>query len=175
MRAIFQKAKVILEGAEAFLCLGIPYREAKKFTGEMKDRKYVVEIREYRQRRSLDANAYCWLLLGKLSAKLGRPADELYREAIQGVGDNFDIVPIKDCAVERWVANWQHHGIGWLCENLGPSKHPGYTNVINYYGSSVYDKAQMARLIEIIVEECKEQGIETLTPEELARLREEWK
>ena len=172
MRAVFQKAKVILEGADAFLALCIPYREAKKFTGEMKDRKYVVEIHEYRQRRSLDANAYCWLLLGKLSAKLGTPADQLYREAIQGVGDNFDIVPIKDCAVERWVANWRHHGIGWLCENLGPSKHTGYTNVINYYGSSVYDKAQMARLIDIIVEECKEQDIETLTPEELAKLME---
>ena len=175
MRAIFQKAKVILEGADAFLCLGIPYREAKKFTGEMKDRKYVVEIHEYRQRRSLDANAYCWLLLGKLSAKLGIPADQLYREAIQDVGDNFYIMPIRDDAVERWVAIWQHNGIGWLCENLGPSKIEGYTNVINYYGSSVYDKAQMARLIDIIVDECREQDIETLTPEELARLREEWK
>ena len=175
MRAIFQKAKVILEGADAFLALCIPYREAKKFTGEMKDRKYVLEIHEYRQRRSLDANAYCWLLLGKLSAKLGIPADQLYREAIQDVGDNFYIMPIRDNAVERWVAIWQHNGIGWICENLGPSKIDGYTNVLNYYGSSVYDKAQMARLIDIIVDECKEQGIETLTPEELARLREEWK
>jgi hypothetical protein len=172
VRAIFQKAKVILEGAEAFLCLGIPYREAKKFTGEMKDRKYVLEIHEYRQRRSLDANAYCWLLLGKLSAKLGIPADQLYREAIQDVGDNFYIMPIRDDAVERWVAIWQHNGIGWICENLGPSKIEGYTNVLNYYGSSVYDKAQMARLIDIIVEECREQDIETLTPEELAKLME---
>lgn len=46
---------------------------------------------------------------------------------------------------------------------------------MNYYGSSVYDKAQMARLIDIVVDECKEQGIETMTPEELARLTEEWK
>lgn len=175
MRAVFEKAKVILEGAEAFLCLGIPYREAKKWTSEMKDRKYVLEIKEYRPRRSLDANAYCWLLLGKLSAKLGTPADQLYREAIQDVGDNFYIMPIRDNAVERWVAIWQHNGIGWICENLGPSKIEGYTNVLNYYGSSVYDKAQMARLIDIIVEECQEQGIETWTPEELARLREEWK
>ena len=37
-------------------------------------------------------------------------------------------------------------------------------------GSSDYDTAQMSRLIEIIVEECKTQGIETLTPEELARM-----
>lgn len=172
MRAIFQKAKVILEGADAFLCLCIPYREAKKFTGEMKDRKYVVEIKEYRPQRSLDANAYCWLLIGRLAAKIGSTPLEIYREAIRGVGDNFYIMPILDSAVERWVAIWQHNGIGWLCENLGPSKIEGYTNVINYYGSSVYDKAQMARLIDIIVEECKEQGIETLTPEELAKLME---
>lgn len=180
MRAVFSAAKVILEGADAYLALRVPYRDAQKFVGEMKPRKYVVEIKEYRPRRSLDANAYLWLLLGRLAAKLSMPdapvtPEDIYREAIRGVGDNYDITPIRDNALGHWTANWESHGPGWLCDNLGPSKHPGYTNVMNYYGSSVYDKAQMARLIDIVVDECKEQGIETMTPEELARLTEEWK
>lgn len=179
MRAIFEIAKVIMDGEIAFLCLGIPYRDAKKFVGEMKQRKYVAEIKEYREKRSLDANAYCWVLLGKLAAKLSTPKvpvtpEQVYRQAIRDVGDNYEVTPIRDEALDRWKQIWQSNGIGWICEEF-PSKIEGYTNVRNFYGSSVYDKAQMSRLIDIIVEECKLQGIETMTPVELARLTEEWK
>lgn len=175
MRAVFEIAKVIVDGETSFLCLGIPYKDAKKFVGEMRPRKYVAEIKEYRSRRSLDANAYCWALIGKLSAKLGIPAEQIYREAIQDVGDNSEIMPVKDKALDRWRMNWEKKGIGWLCDVIGPSKFKGYTNVRNIYGSSVYDTAQMNRLIDIIVQECKAQGIETMTPEEVASLMEGWK
>ena len=43
-----------------------------------------------------------------------------------------------------------------------------------YYGSSQYNTKQMSRLIDMVVEGAKELGIETLTPEELARIKEEW-
>lgn len=172
MRAVFERAKVILDGEDAYLCIGIPYREAKAFTANMKPKKYAVEIKEYRQRRSLDANAYLWTLLGKLSAALHIPPDEIYREAIRDVGGNYEVTPIRDDALEKWRSIWQGNGLGWVCEEIGPSKLPGYTNVRNFFGSSTYDTAQMSRLIEIVVRECKAQGIETLTPEELASLLE---
>lgn len=179
MRAVFEIAKVIVDGEQSFLCIGIPYRDAKKFCGEMKPRKYVAEIKEYREKRSLDANAYCWVLIGKLAAKLSTDEapvspEKVYREAIRDVGDNYEIMPVRTDALERWKAIWTRNGIGWLCEELGPSKLKGYTNVMNIYGSSVYDKSQMSRLINIIVEDCKAQGVETMTPAELARLTEEW-
>ena len=41
-------------------------------------------------------------------------------------------------------------------------------------GSSDYDTAQMSRLIEIIIQECKAQGIETMTPRELDALVSRW-
>ena len=173
MRAVFERAKVILDGEDAYLCIGIPYREAKAFVANMKPKKYAVEIKEYRQRRSLDANAYLWTLLGKLSAALHIPPEEIYREAIRDVGGNYEVTPIRDDALEKWRSIWQGNGLGWVCEEIGPSKLPGYTNVRNFYGSSAYDTAQMSRLIEIIVAECKAQGIETMTPDELARLMEE--
>ena len=172
MRAVFERAKVILDGEDAYLCIGIPYREAKAFTANMKPKKYAVEIKEYRQRRSLDANAYLWTLLGKLSAALHIPPEEIYREAIRDVGGNYEVTPIRDDALEKWRSIWQGNGLGWVCEEIGPSKLPGYTNVRNFFGSSTYDTAQMSRLIEIVVRECKAQGIETMTPEELASLLE---
>lgn len=148
--------------------------EARRFLATKKEKKYVADIKEWRERRSLDANAYCWVLLGKLSGKLGLPPEEIYRAAIRDVGDNYEVMPVRNDALERWKAIWQSNGLGWLCEEIGPSKHEGYTNVRNFYGSSAYDKSQMSRLIDNIVQDCKAQGIETLTPDELARLTEAW-
>lgn len=175
MRAVFEVAKVIVDGETAFLCLGVPYRDAKKFCGEMKPKKYVAEIKEYRERRSLDANAYCWTLIGKLAEVLGISPEEVYRTAIRDVGGNYEVMPIRNEALEHWKMVWTKNGIGWLCEEIGPSKLEGYTNVRCFYGSSCYDKAQMGRLIDIIVQDCKAAGVETLTPMELARLTEEWR
>ena len=177
MRAIFERAKDILDGEDAFLCLCIPYQAAKKFVGEMKRVKYSVEIKQYRKRRSLDANAYAWQLLGKLAAALSTQdvtysPEHVYRELIRDVGDNYEIMPVRDDALERWVQIWTSRGLGWVCEVMGPSKIKGYTNTRCFYGSSVYDTAQMSRLISIIVEECKAVGVETMTPEELGRLLE---
>lgn len=56
-----------------------------------------------------------------------------------------------------------------------PSKIPECTNVQLFYGSSAYDTAQMSRLIDNIVQECKAQGIETMPTEKLDRLKEMWK
>ena len=175
MRAEFDRAKVILDGEDAFLCLAIPYRDARKFVSEMKPKKYVAEIKEHRKKRSLDANAYAWTLIGKLAAKLSTDGvvitpDQVYREAIRDVGDNYEVIPIRDDALERWQQIWTAKGLGWVCEVIGKSKIDGYTNTRCFYGSSVYDAAQMSRLIAIIVDECKAAGVETMIPEELESL-----
>ena len=149
--------------------------EARRFLATKKEKKYVADIKEWRERRSLDANAYRGVLVGKLSGKLGLPPEEIYRAAIRDVGDNYEVMPVRNDALERWKVIWQSNGLGWLCEEIGPSKLDGYTNVRNFYGSSAYDKAQMSRLIDNIVQDCKAQGIETMTPAELERLMEEWK
>lgn len=176
MRLIFSKARWAQDDGGFWLNLRVENPvDARRFLGSMKDKKYVAEIKEHRERRSLDANARLWVLIGKLSAKLNLPPEEIYREAIRDVGDNYEVMPIRNDALERWKVIWQSNGLGWLCEEIGPSKLDGYTNVRNFYGSSAYDRAQMHRLLSNITQECKQQGIETLSPAELARLTEEWK
>lgn len=138
------------------------------------DRPYTVKFAPKRAKRSLDANAYYWVLIGKISEATGIPPKEVYRQMISDVGGNYEVVPIKDEAVERWIDIWQSNGIGWVCENLGPSKLDGYTNICNYFGSSQYDTVQMSRLIDLAVQECKQLNIDTLTPRELALLKEGW-
>lgn len=135
-----------------------------------------VEIKKFRERRSLNANAYAWVMIGKLAAKLHITPDEVYRQYIPDVADNFVIQPVREDMIERWNDIWCSDHIGRMTDDLGPCrKTEGYHNIRCYLGSSDYDTAQMSRLIELIVEDCKEQGIETLPPNELLRMTEEWK
>lgn len=137
-------------------------------------KKYDIEVVRHKEKRSLDANAYCWVLLGKLASALGIPKNEIYRELIRDIGDNYEILPIRKKAIETFCTNWENRGLGWIAERQGYSKLKGYENVVVYYGSSVYDTRQMSRLINLLVEECKEQEIETLPPEKLAAMTERW-
>lgn len=175
MKLLFDKARWMMDSEATWLMLKVNRRDATAFIDEMKGGKvYEADLKEHRKKRSLDANAYAWTLLGKLANKVGLPKEDVYRELIKDVGNNYEILPIRNDAVDKWIANWQGKGIGWVCDILGESKLDGYTNVITYYGSSTYDSLQMSKLINLIVDECKTQGIETMTPAELAMLMDGW-
>ena len=139
-----------------------------------KDRLYDLEVKEHRKKRSLDANAYCWVLINKLADVMRIPPTEVYRQAIQDISGNNEIIPIKDEAVEQFKQAWSHNGIGWLCKDMGKSKIQGYRNLMVYYGSSVYNSKQMSELIDHLVQDCKALDIETMTPDKLSLLMEEW-
>lgn len=141
---------------------------------ELKDaEKLSFKVAKFRQRRSLDANAYCWVLIGMIAEKTGVSNSEVYRAAIKEVGGNYDVVCVKSEAVEALCNGWSRNGLGWQTDTM-PSKIDGCTNVVLYYGSSTYDVAQMSRLINIIVQDCAELGIETRSPEEIESLLSSW-
>ena len=146
----------------------------KQLVDDMKGMdKLSIEIKPYRAKRSLDANAYFFVLADKLAEKLNTTKEEIYRNAIRDIGGVSETVCVKNKAVERLCEGWIRNGLGWQTETF-PSKIEGCTNVILYYGSSTYDTAQMSRLIDNIVQECKAQGIETATPNEIANLLSLW-
>lgn len=134
---------------------------------------YAVELKEHKEKRSLDANAYCWVLIGKLAAKLDQDKTDVYREFIKEIGDNYTVSCFQDEAVADIKRLWESNYYGRIAEEF-QSKIDGCTNVRLYYGSSDFDTKQMSRLIDAIVAECKENGIETATPEELERMKDEW-
>lgn len=123
-----------------------------------------VEIKKAAKKRSKDANALAWVLIDKIAAKTRIPKTEIYRNAIREIGDVSETVCVQDKAVERLCSGWQKNGLGWQTDTM-PSKLPGCTNVILYYGSSTYDSQQMSRLLDLIIQECEQQGIPTLRDE----------
>jgi hypothetical protein len=175
----FDKAFVITHDGVDYLMLSLPDRtnevHARKFVSEMKHKTHIAELKVYRVNRSHSANAYAWVLIGKLAAALNVTTTEVYRQYIREIGDNFEILSIRDEAVGKMIKIWQSIGLGWQCDNLGAdAANPGHQNLVLYYGSSTYDTKQMSNLISLIVQDCQGQGIETLTPEELAKLEQEW-
>lgn len=147
-------------------------RESLSSLEELKENKLSVEIKKYRNKRSLDANAYMWVLISKLEEKLNVSKDIIYKDAIRNIGV-YEVIPVKNEAVDRFIEAWSKNGLGWVCETT-KSKLEGYTNILAYYGSSTYNTAEMSRLIDLIVQECKQLNIETMSQSELDSLIESW-
>lgn len=80
-----------------------------------KDKQY--EVKEHKRKRSLDSNAYAWVLLGELQDKLHIKKEDIYRDLIKNIG-SYEIVPIKNEAVERFRESWSKNGIGWVTETM---------------------------------------------------------
>lgn len=136
-------------------------------------KQYVAHIK--RKGRSKDANAYMWVLCQRIAeAVRGMTKEEVYQRAVKDVGQ-FDMVPIRGDAVSTFIRHWEAGGIGCQAVDDGESpKLPGYHRVVVYHGSSGYDTREMSVLLDYIVAEAKALGIQTETPEELARMMSEW-
>ena len=157
---------------DGWLCLKVQPTEALKWLCNFKQGKDY-DIKEVRQKRSLDANAYAWVLLDKLAEALNYPKAELYRRYVKEVGGCSDVVCVKNQAVDRLRSEWSNKGLGWQTDTM-PSKIQGCTTVVLYYGSSSYDKAQMGRLIDLIVQDCTAIGIEVKPQEEIESLLQQY-
>lgn len=136
------------------------------------ENKLNLELKKYREKRSLDANAYMWFLVSKIQEKIEIAKEDIYKDAIKNIGV-YEVIPVKNEAVERFIQAWKHNGLGWICETT-KSKLEGFTNVLAYYGSSTYNTKEMSRLIELIVQECQQLNIETKSKNEIDSLLNQW-
>ena len=140
---------------------------------ELKDTDIEVTVKKYRQKRSLDANAYAWVLMDKIAAKRGISKTEVYRHAIKEIGGVSEVVCVQNKAVDMMRRIWSGKGIGWQVDVLD-SKIQGCKTLVLYYGSSEYDTKQMSALIDSLVQDAQAIGIETKAPEELQSLLEQY-
>ena len=127
---------------------------------------------KYRQKRSLDANAYAWVLMTKIanSKDIYSSKDEVYEEMLQKYGafyedeDGYITITVKNqLTCQRLMV------IGNILKTMGK-----FASYLMIKGSSEYDTVEMSHFIDRIVEEAKELGIETATPDELERMKQEW-
>ncbi len=136
----------------------------------LKDKELILEVKNRVLRRSLSQNAYMWALIQELAIKLHITKEEVYKNYIRDYGQ-YEALMIQNKAVDKFVSAWQDKGLGWVAEVIRESKVKGCSVVLAYYGSSTYDRSQMNRLLDAIIEDCKEQGISTMSESELALLK----
>ena len=132
-------------------------------------KRLTVEVTREKKRRSLDANAYLWVLLGKMAAVLQTDKDAVYIEMLSRYGVYTHVV-VKPQVAERVKQEWR------TVRELGEVTVNGKVGIQLqcYFGSSTYTTAEMATLIDGVISECKDMGIETATPAELERMKGEW-
>lgn len=160
--AAYEGGNLVLKTADA---------AARRFVFGFQAGEY--ELVKTKKRRSLDANAYAWVLVDKIASAIRLPKEEVYQNAIKGIGGVSDIVCVKDEAVVKLRQNWSKNGLGWQTETM-PSKIAGCTNVVLYYGSSSYDVKQMSALIDRLIEDARALDIETMPPDRLEALLSAW-
>ena len=134
----------------------------------LKDCDIEAEIKKYREKRSISQNAYAWSLITKIAQSVNPPMnkEEVYVDMLKryGQGGFISIQADKASDVTRAFDYYVQKGEG----EVNGKK---FLHYMVYVGSSKYNTKEMATFISGIVEEAKDLGIETLTPDEIARLR----
>lgn len=153
------------------LVLTVPLSEARKFVYSFKPGEY--DIVKARKKRSLDANAYAWVLLNKIADSVRESPENVYREALKNIPDVCEVICVQDKAVDSMKRLWLKDHIGRRIDTE-PSKIAGCTNMYIYYGSSDFDVHQMSILIDNLVQDARALGIETRPEEEINSLLEAW-
>lgn len=149
--------------------------DAGKIYDMLKDADVDVEIKKHNPKRSKDANAMCWAMCSDIGNALRPPLpkEEVYRRAIREVGE-YEPLPIREDAVETFQRRWAAKGTGWFAEVIDDSKLPGYKLVFAYYGSSTYDSATMARLIDFLVDDARQMGLSIPASKEQEEALKAW-
>lgn len=158
--------------------LMIPASHNNELAKIKNDKEYDIEIKEKRKHRSLNANNYMWRICQKIADELSKnqyiSKEDVYKKAIKDCS-HFSYVPVREDAVERYIQIWQAHGIGWIAEDAGECKSlQGYHNIMCYHGSSVYTVSEMQRLIDCLVDECHQLGIQLEDSDYIQSLVKEW-
>lgn len=135
-----------------------------------------VEAKKHRNKRSLDANAYCWVLCDKIAKELSKDGtvitkEQVYKDAILQIG-TFEPMIIELKAYDNFKRIWEKQGLGFLVQEV--SKKDKCVKVHCYYGSSTYNSKEMSLLIELIVGLAESLNIETKSQAEIDSLLESW-
>lgn len=173
MKATFSEARLEQTGTGWWVCFQVKeLAAARKFMLTKENRLYDLTIKRHREKRSLDANALYWSLLGELANAVGDTPENLYQRHIRDIG-NYETLCMRSEAVPEFSKRWTSGHLGRQVETR-ESKLDGCTTVLAYYGSSDFDKGQMSRLIDNCIQDLKAVGLDYIPEEQAALLLEEW-
>lgn len=141
---------------------------------DLKDVAVRVDIKKAARHRSLSANNYAWVLIDQIAEKTGYSVTEVYQNAIREIGGVAEYYGMREQAYESFCEIWTAGHLGRQVEIIPGSTKPGWINVKAWKGSSDFDSIQMARLIDLLIQEAEQQGIGTIPDTEVKRMVSQW-
>lgn len=132
------------------------------------DREKLFEVKEHKEKRSLNANAYAWCLITKIADTIRSDKDAVYLEMLKRYGQSEIVSVLSDIDVCGYFKYYSEFGRSTL-------NGKEFVHYRVYKGSSEFDSKEMSILIDGIISEAKELDIETLTPAEVQRLKDLWR
>ena len=140
---------------------------------KLKDDDLDVEIKKHREKRSLTANGYLWVLCRELASKMNSSMFDIYKLKLREYSTWWDEIIISD-KIFNYLKKQENeeHAEFRVVDELERKGNKVRARV--YLGSSKFDTKEMSRVIDGIIQDCKEQGIDTMPPDELERLISEW-
>lgn len=176
MKFKFTKAKWLIDYQGIWLTLQVPNNlkeQVQEFILGIKNSKdgliYECKINPHRQKRSLNANAYCWALINEMANVLRASKEEIYLNMLKRYGQS-SVVSVIEEAAGTFKKSVKY------CEEIGQAELNGkaFKHIKVYAGSSTYDSREMAILIDGVISECKDLDIETMTPGEIEKMKGAW-
>lgn len=151
-------------------------RECADLLVDLKDDNLYIKIDKIRNKRSLDANSYMWVLCDKIAKTLCKDGiittkEDVYKDGITQIG-SFEPFIVQEKSFDKFKRIWEKQGLGFIVQEV--SKKDKCVRVNCYYGSSTYDTKEMSLLIELLVELAKSLDIETKSEKEIESLLASW-
>lgn len=141
----------------------------------MEEKTLILEAKVARKKRSLNANAYFHVLVGKMADKLGvsKPKMKNILLARYGQREIMEDGPLV-ISIVRTADMEEREDIHCASIGYGTVNGKEFTHYAVIKPSHEYNTEEMSKLIDGTVEDAKELGIETLSPAELERMKELW-
>lgn len=126
------------------------------------------EIKEKKNKRSLNANAYLWVLCTEIANQVRLSKEEVYFNMLKHYGQSEIVSIVSNLKLEGYFKYYEVVGTS----TLGDKE---FTHIRVFKGSSQYNTKEMSILIDGVVQECTNLGIPTITGDELNKLKGSWK
>ncbi len=140
----------------------------KLMVDELKDcEKLSIEVKQYRPKRSLNANNYAWALLTEIANIARANKEDIYLLMLKRYGQSEMFSVAAHVSFGEYVKYYEEAGESELKGKL-------FKHYKVYKGSSEFDTREMAVFIDGIVSEAKNLGIQTETPEMIAKMKSLW-
>ena len=129
-----------------------------------KDTVYDVKIEKHKKMKTSVQNAYAWKLMNEIGNVLRKSKDEVYFDMLKSYGQVSEICILSSINPSGYFKYYEVSS-----KRMFNDKE--FTIYRIYKGSSEFDTREMSIFIDGVIQEAKQLGIQTLTPNQLLELK----